>query len=433
MSTLTFSWNDGSNDHFYIDIGSGTGNGQISVTSDNNNSRSPRSTTVDVRTTTGTTITRVVTITQDASSNVAYYSIDLKNQWVLDTSISNPNSSLYRGVFKSDSNYHVANSTASMTITINGYTEFKVYIRSYAESTYDYTMASTLDGGVPSSSSSANCYAHTKNDHNTGGTTLNDYKEVTYSNIDGGEHVITITYMKDQYEDANDDRGYCLIPWYDLTKATLTFYSADPELEDPQSQTQYAAVNDVITLPGQIFTKSGYQIQSWDDGDMLWNVGASYTVSGSQSFIAHWQQHQVTATELTSLSGLTTGQSISVLLMNTNGSNYIASSSNTTTVSTTTSQSTALGNSAYYWTLTKMSSTTYKLTNSAGYNLYSNQNSSLTLSTTNGTSWTTSYSSSNKWYFRRTSNSSYYLRLNGTTLQSSSSSTGRYWRIFQIT
>lgn len=164
---------------------------------------------------------------------------------------------------------------------------------------------------------------------------------------------------------------------------------------------------------------------------MYWFPNGNYTVSGDTRFFAVWAAP--TATELTSLSSMNTGDSITILLMNTNGSYYIASNSTSTTITRSTSQSTALSDQAYFWTLTKVSSTTFRLQNSAGYYLYSSSNSRLSFSETNSTAWTTTYNSTNKWYFRRTSNSSYYLRLNGTTLQSSSSSTGRYWRIFQVT
>jgi hypothetical protein len=43
-------------------------------------------------------------------------------------------------------------------------------------------------------------------------TSLNNFKEVVYNNIDGGEHTITITYRKDGSQSSYDDRGYLLIP-----------------------------------------------------------------------------------------------------------------------------------------------------------------------------------------------------------------------------
>lgn len=434
MPVQSFSWGDGTTDKIYVTTNVASGNDTVLVSSDANNTGSIR---VKVLTfSTGVaSVSRQLTVTQDKQSVLQYYYIDLNNEWVLDKSIYNPNTSLYSGVYKSFSNYHVANSTAEMTITLNGYTTFELYIRSWAESTYDYTMASTLDGAAPTSSSSSTCYAHTKNSNNTSGNNLSDYKKVTYNNITTGgrDHTIHIVYMKDQATNSNDDRGYLLIPWYDNTKVSLTFSNSEtPDATGSPEQYVYEyRQNDEIQLPGQIFQAGTYHITGWNDGNMLWLPNADYTVSVDTTFMAHWAAP--TATELTSFSSMSTGDSITVLLMNTNGSYYIASSSNSTTVTRNTNQATAIGDTAYYWTLTKVSSTTFKLQNSAGYYLYSSSNSRLAFNATNSTAWTTSYSSTNKWYFRRTSSSSYYLRLNGTTLQSSNSSTGRYWRIFQVT
>ena len=41
---------------------------------------------------------------------------------------------------------------------------------------------------------------------------INGYTLVEYTNIDGGEHTITIGYRKDTSAHNNDDRGYLLIP-----------------------------------------------------------------------------------------------------------------------------------------------------------------------------------------------------------------------------
>jgi hypothetical protein len=74
----------------------------------------------------------------------AYYKVDLNSQWQ-SSSKSNPDSSLYEGVYESFSNYNVGNTAAIMYITISGYSDFTLYIRSYAESSYDYVMVSHLD------------------------------------------------------------------------------------------------------------------------------------------------------------------------------------------------------------------------------------------------------------------------------------------------
>lgn len=78
-----------------------------------------------------------------------------------------------------------------MYITINGYENFKLYIRSYAESSYDCVMVSQLDKTLTysTSSSSSNVKSHTSGYQNSG-TSIGSYKLVEFTNIDGGEHTI---------------------------------------------------------------------------------------------------------------------------------------------------------------------------------------------------------------------------------------------------
>ena len=151
-------------------------------------------------------VTATTTITQ-AAKVPAHYVVDLNNQWRESTSIANPDSATYEGVYESFSNYNVNNGTATMYIDIDGYTEFKLYIRSYAESSYDYVMVGALDK-VPTTSSN---YANTKGAQNSG-TAISNYKLVTFSNIDGAAHRITIIYRKDSSANSGTDRGYVLIP-----------------------------------------------------------------------------------------------------------------------------------------------------------------------------------------------------------------------------
>jgi hypothetical protein len=144
---------------------------------------------------------------------VVGYTVNLNNQWRLSSNISNPNSSLYDGVYESYSNYNVNSGTATMTINITGYTSFSVYIRSYAESNYDYVMISQLDKTITGSTSysSSDVKAHTRGSQQSG-TAISNYKLVEYTNIDGGNHTITIVYRKDSSSHSGDDRGYVLIP-----------------------------------------------------------------------------------------------------------------------------------------------------------------------------------------------------------------------------
>lgn len=132
------------------------------------------------------------------------YTVALNNAWRKSTSVSNPNSSLYDGVYESYSNYNVHNKSAWMYIDIEGYTEFTIYVRSYAESNYDYVTVYNLD-----STSSAKM---TTQGNQQSGTSISSYTPVTFSNIGGGSHRIAIEYKKDDSQNSNSDRGYVIIP-----------------------------------------------------------------------------------------------------------------------------------------------------------------------------------------------------------------------------
>ena len=146
----------------------------------------------------------------------SFYSVDLNSQWQLSTTVVSPSDITvpFDGVYESYSNKGTANSGASMYININGYTNFKFYIRSYAESNYDYVMVSQLDKTLTYSSSYSDTTlvkAHTRGNQQSG-TALSNYTLVEFTNIDGGAHTIQIIYRKDGSGNNNDDRGYVIIP-----------------------------------------------------------------------------------------------------------------------------------------------------------------------------------------------------------------------------
>lgn len=133
----------------------------------------------------------------------AYYTVNLNSQWRESTSVSNPDSSLYDGVYESYSNYNVHSSTAVMYIDITGYDTFEFYVRSNAEDTFDYVTVSNLDSTTEKKTTSGN---------QNSGTSLSSYTKVTYTGISEGTHRITITYRKDGSVNNGTDRGYVLIP-----------------------------------------------------------------------------------------------------------------------------------------------------------------------------------------------------------------------------
>lgn len=141
------------------------------------------------------------------------YTVSLNDNWRLSTTISNPDSNKYDGVYESYSNYKVANSCATLTITLTDIKSITLYIRSYAESNYDYVMVSQLDKTIDQNtyySYSDLVKANTRGVQKSG-TDIYSYTPVVFDDISEGEHTITVIYRKDTSGDYYDDRGYLLI------------------------------------------------------------------------------------------------------------------------------------------------------------------------------------------------------------------------------
>lgn len=126
-------------------------------------------------------------------------SVDLKNQWRQNTTVSYDSSKYVS--FESNSNRHKNNSLSYMKITLDntysGTREFSIWIASDAEDGRDYTRAYALDSdsSIRATSSSAK----------------ERWYKVTY-NIPTGTHVIYVDYVKDSANSNGEDRGYVLIP-----------------------------------------------------------------------------------------------------------------------------------------------------------------------------------------------------------------------------
>lgn len=131
-------------------------------------------------------------------------SVDLNDQWVVDTNVG-PNGET---IYKSNSNYHVPDSTAAMYITIKGMNHFNLAVRTYGQSYYDYVLVSELDK-TPQIVN--NNWSNVKW-NGSGNSSSSAYSNVNYTNIGYDEHVITVMYRKNSTTDSNDDRGYIYIP-----------------------------------------------------------------------------------------------------------------------------------------------------------------------------------------------------------------------------
>ena len=158
-------------------------------------------------------VTATTTIIQGVWKNSGYEVTSPNSQWVLNTAL-NPDASVYDGVYQSNKNKGVANSYDSLYIDIVGYETFQLYIRSYAESNYDYVMVSQLDKSITNNTSYSDYTSvkgHTRGKQQSG-TTIDKYTLIEFTNIDGNEHRIQVIYQKDSSSNSGDDRGYVLIP-----------------------------------------------------------------------------------------------------------------------------------------------------------------------------------------------------------------------------
>ena len=108
-------------------------------------------------------------------------------------------------------NQGVASSYAVSKITVNkDITNLTVYIRSYADPDYDYTMISNPNVSSYPTSLSSDVKAHTRSEQNSS-STLAGYKKVEYYGLKQKDSIY-IVYMKDGGTDLGTDTGYLLIP-----------------------------------------------------------------------------------------------------------------------------------------------------------------------------------------------------------------------------
>ena len=146
-----------------------------------------------------------------------YFQVNLNSQWQESTSYGSISDTGNYDFYQSFSNKGVSSRAATMFITINGYTSFTFKVRNFSESGWDYVVVNNLDDttiptwrpiGVGSGIASSG-YVYYSNQGKSSSTTWYD---VTFDNLDGGEHYITVTYGKDSGSDSYDDRGYVAIP-----------------------------------------------------------------------------------------------------------------------------------------------------------------------------------------------------------------------------
>jgi hypothetical protein len=149
-------------------------------------------------------------------------------QWVKE-STKNPDKNTYT-CYKSNSNKGTPNSLAKARITFQGYKSITFHIRSYAETTWDYTSISKQNTALPDYSSSAYPGSSTAIPTTYIKTTTRGNQQSGYSNISSNwtavsytgldestQYYIEVGYSKDGSGNNNDDCGYILLPTPDKT------------------------------------------------------------------------------------------------------------------------------------------------------------------------------------------------------------------------
>lgn len=105
-------------------------------------------------------------------------------------------------VYKSDAgSYHVDNGKSTCTVTVKGYSSVTVYLRSYAESSWDYAEVGPLDGTVDRHGSSSVLSTSGKQSSTT-------YLSHAFTISDTDTHTFQVLYSKDSSGHSYDDRGY---------------------------------------------------------------------------------------------------------------------------------------------------------------------------------------------------------------------------------
>ena len=156
-------------------------------------------------------------------------------------------------------NKGVASSYAVSKITVNKATNLTVYIRSYAESSYDYTMISNPNASsYPTSYSSSYVKAHTRSNQNSS-SALAGYTKVEYYGLKQNDYIY-IVYRKDGSADSGTDTGYLLIPEttdISISNVGATYYFVRDSAFDIKGASIKVGANFSVDSTGAIKSTSG--------------------------------------------------------------------------------------------------------------------------------------------------------------------------------
>ena len=152
----------------------------------------------------------IANYTVPSSGGGSLYSVSNVSGYYNWTTMTSPATGSY-AAYKS-TNQGLDSTYSVMKVTFNkSATAFSFYIRSNAESTYDYVLVSQKNSTyVPTARGDFDCYAHTSGIQNSG-TSVDSYSLVTINGLNAGDYFYVV-YRKDNSEASGDDTGYVLFP-----------------------------------------------------------------------------------------------------------------------------------------------------------------------------------------------------------------------------
>lgn len=123
-------------------------------------------------------------------------------------------------VYQSNDSYNVNNAWDTMKITFSNTDSFDIYIRSYAESTFDYVLVSTLNNDYLANCTTTSAIRNAYNNstytkaYTRGKQSATNYELVQFTDLDPTqEYYFYVIYQKDNSTNSNDDRGYAYGPY----------------------------------------------------------------------------------------------------------------------------------------------------------------------------------------------------------------------------
>lgn len=215
----------------------------------------------------------------------ASFSVDLLNhgEWVdSETKVDN------YPIYKSNASYNINNAWDIAKITFKGYPTFRIFIRSFSESSYDYILVSTLNNDYlatrENTSAMRSAYTNTQytKAHTRGKQSATNYEEVAFSDLDlSQEYYFYVIYQKDNSTHKDDDRGYFYIPMNQSTGGLDEPFNQNDVMKVLLNTLLFKKVEDIrsqIVLSTGV-TQGGYF--RFDKMDNLVNIHINHQIVGA--------------------------------------------------------------------------------------------------------------------------------------------------------